>query len=114
MGFVPENQVRTRLPAGGRRIRTIGPSRVESICLDTVLPPGAVEKACSEKHSTLGGPAVRISFPPQPPGSPNIGCPLTGKGQIEEFSGTNNAVPASVELVEPLRRAAIEGELLGL
>jgi hypothetical protein len=31
------------LTAGGRRIRTIGPSRVESICLDTVLPPGAME-----------------------------------------------------------------------
>src|SRR6266446_9393762 len=26
-GFVPENQVRTRLPAGGKRIRTLGPSR---------------------------------------------------------------------------------------
>jgi hypothetical protein len=26
--------------------------RVESICLDTVLPPGAVGKACSEKHCT--------------------------------------------------------------
>src|SRR5690349_14459641 len=25
MGFLPENQVRTRLPAGGRWIRTIGP-----------------------------------------------------------------------------------------
>src|SRR6266404_7049115 len=25
MGFLPENQVRTRLPAGGRRIRTAGP-----------------------------------------------------------------------------------------
>ncbi len=24
-GFVPENQVRTRLPAGGRRIRTLSP-----------------------------------------------------------------------------------------
>jgi hypothetical protein len=29
--------------------------RVESICLDTVLPPGAVGKACSEKHCILGG-----------------------------------------------------------
>jgi len=29
--------------------------RVEAICLDTVLPPGAVE-TCSEKHCTLGGP----------------------------------------------------------
>jgi hypothetical protein len=29
--------------------------RVGSICLDTVLPPGAVEKACSEKHCTLRG-----------------------------------------------------------
>jgi hypothetical protein len=38
--------------------------RVESICLDTVLPPGAVEKACSDKHCTLGGPAVRIRLPP--------------------------------------------------
>jgi hypothetical protein len=64
MALVPENQVRTGLPAGGRRIRTIGPSRVESICLDTVLPPGAVEKACSEKHPTLGGPRVRILLPP--------------------------------------------------
>src|SRR6266436_2405098 len=27
MGFIPENQVRTRLPAGGNRIRTHGPSR---------------------------------------------------------------------------------------
>ena len=26
MGFLPENQVRTRLPAGGNRIRTIGPA----------------------------------------------------------------------------------------
>jgi hypothetical protein len=37
---------------------------VESICLDTVLPPGAGKKACSEEHSTFGGLAVRISFPP--------------------------------------------------
>src|SRR5467141_110097 len=27
MGFVPENQVRTRLPAGGKWIRTFGPSQ---------------------------------------------------------------------------------------
>ena len=27
MGFVPENQVRTRLPAGGKGIRTPGPPR---------------------------------------------------------------------------------------
>src|SRR6266481_3316230 len=27
MAFTPENQVRTGLPAGGRRIRTLGPSR---------------------------------------------------------------------------------------
>jgi len=27
-------QVRTGLPAGGRRIRTIGPSRVEYLCFD--------------------------------------------------------------------------------
>jgi hypothetical protein len=30
MRFVPENQVRTRLPAGGRWIRTIGPWRVST------------------------------------------------------------------------------------
>src|SRR6266446_3632058 len=30
MEFVPENQVRTRLPGGGRRIRTAGPSRETS------------------------------------------------------------------------------------
>src|SRR6266446_3516650 len=29
MGFIPENQLRTRLPAGGNRIRTIGPPRTE-------------------------------------------------------------------------------------
>jgi hypothetical protein len=27
MGFAPENQVRTGLPAGGKEIRTLGPSR---------------------------------------------------------------------------------------
>jgi len=27
MGFAPENQVRTRLPAGAKAIRTAGPSR---------------------------------------------------------------------------------------
>src|SRR5215471_10931115 len=41
---------------------SIGPSRVESIYLDTVLRPRAVEKASSEKHFTLRGPAVRISL----------------------------------------------------
>ena len=67
-----------RLSAGGRRIRTIGPSRVKSICLDTVLPPGAVEKACSERHSTLGG-----------TGSSNPSC---SRGRLEHrrFQGSDH------------------------
>ena len=49
MGFIPENQVRTRLPAGGRRIRTIGPQheRAGFCCGRRIAGPnGGSQKGC--------------------------------------------------------------------
>jgi hypothetical protein len=43
-----------RLPGGGRRIRTTGPSRVEYLCFDWFCQL-EVEEACSEKPPVLGG-----------------------------------------------------------
>jgi len=43
MGFAPENQVRTGLPAGGRRIRTTGPLLGRIPLFRLVLPAGGVE-----------------------------------------------------------------------
>src|SRR2546430_1848315 len=45
-GFAPENQVRTRLPAGGDRIRTIGPARA----------PGAVVLVHADFSASAGEP----------------------------------------------------------
>ena len=39
LGFVPESQVRTRLPAGGRWIRTFGPARDRPRFRGCVLAP---------------------------------------------------------------------------
>src|SRR6266436_3049179 len=36
MGFARENRVRIRLPAGGKRIRTLGPRYIYGVC-ETVL-----------------------------------------------------------------------------
>jgi hypothetical protein len=57
MGFVPENQVRTGLPAGGRRIRTFGPPQ-DSRLLETAL----FACAAGMTGSSRGGLAVRIPF----------------------------------------------------
>ena len=49
MGFIPENQVRTRLPAGGRRIRTIGPGTKEPVFVaegELRDRTGAAKKGC--------------------------------------------------------------------
>jgi hypothetical protein len=54
---------------------------------------------------------------PVPSSPPDNRCPITSKGQIKEFSGRIMLFGNSARLrrdVEPRRRAAIEGELLGL
>ena len=53
-------QVRTGLPAGGRRIRTTGPSRVEYLCFGWFCSAGGVEEACSVCFSIEGGPTQCI------------------------------------------------------
>src|SRR6202022_1716774 len=64
MGFVPENQVRTRLPAGGKRIRTVGPSLCTrwSLRQECECEPG--DKSGLERVGHVAGPRVRIRFPP--------------------------------------------------
>src|ERR1700730_1739817 len=56
MGFLPENQVRTRLRAGGNRIRTLGPSASESAVRAAVVNP-RVEAATLEIRRTLASEA---------------------------------------------------------
>src|SRR6266481_3918931 len=55
MGFLPENQVRTRLPTGGRRIRTTGPSRVEYLCFDWFCRLEGWKKPVQKSPPSLGG-----------------------------------------------------------
>src|ERR1700736_5273161 len=53
-GFVPENQVRTRLPAGGKWIRTIGPPP------EIVVDPSGSRRDHREKYGCLSArPRVR-------------------------------------------------------
>src|SRR6266478_9323956 len=48
-------QVRTGLPAGGRRIRTTGPSRVEYLCFDWFCQLEGWKKPVQKSHHLSGG-----------------------------------------------------------
>src|SRR5712672_879658 len=71
MGFATENQVRTGLPAGGNRIRTIGSagegpdaSCVGSLSLRLFGWRGDQPEATLKDWLCHAGPMVRIRFPP--------------------------------------------------
>src|SRR6266850_2165361 len=65
MGFVPENLVRTGLCAGGREIRTAGPSRRGSAGnVERDPAPEGGRRLFGKAPRLRGGPAVRISLPP--------------------------------------------------
>ena len=50
--------------AGGRRIRTTGPSRVEYLCFDWFCRLEGWKKPVQKSPPLRGGPAVRICLPP--------------------------------------------------
>src|SRR6267143_7209367 len=59
MGFAPENQVRTGLPAGGKWIRTIGPPP------EIVVDPSGSRRDYRAKYGCLSArPRVRCLCPP--------------------------------------------------
>src|ERR1700730_1343637 len=63
MGFAPENQVRTGLPAGGKEIRTRGPSpRGRSRLLADETGRRSIRMVVN--RTRWGGPAVRIPLAP--------------------------------------------------
>jgi len=74
MGFLPENQVRARLPAGGNRIRTIGSAggarhpRGRRVTFPLTFPRGGINQKRHEPAlntwSPHAGPMVRIRLPP--------------------------------------------------
>src|SRR6266566_4856476 len=59
-----EEPVLRRLCAGGRRIRTTGPSRVEYLCFDWFCRLEGWKKPVQKSPPLRGGPAVRIRLPP--------------------------------------------------
>ncbi len=57
-GFAPENQVRTRLPAGGKEIRTLGPpakAELGAVSAAAMQPETSQADACQQPSSFAGG-----------------------------------------------------------
>jgi hypothetical protein len=78
-GICPENQVRTGLPAGGRRIRTTCPSRVENLCFDWFCRLEGWKKPVQKSPPLNGGTGSSNPSPSSWESScePDFGEPIT-------------------------------------